>query len=256
MAGEQRFNEEEVKAILARAVDLERTGNAGPDVVGSLSLTELKEVASEAGIDEELVEEAATHLLARRPSNPSKWLGPAPSTAATRLLNVKLSLQDAGLLFRIVEEKSHRRGLVTEALGRVTWVSQQAQLTTAVSVSDQKGRARIDVEGSYPNQMRPLLQLIPGDIPRPFRWRPRWVSLILRSLPLHLGAEPLASRSVVGYGGWWRGAPRARRGNWRTILQRLRLSLETLSPNPIRRSSDSPLVIAACERLVPAHKSI
>lgn len=162
MADEQRFTEEEVRAILARAVDLERTGTASPDVAGSVSLTELKDVASEAGIDEALVEAAATHLLARRPSNPSKWLGPGPSTAATRLLNVKLSPQDAGLLFRIVEEKSHRRGLVTEALGRVTWVSQQAQLTTAVSVSDQKGRARIDVEGSYPNQMRSLLQLIPG----------------------------------------------------------------------------------------------
>lgn len=162
MGDEQRFTEEEVRDILARAVDLERAGTASPDVAGSLSLIEIKGVASEAGIDEALVEEAVTDLLARRPSNPSKWLGPAPSTTATCLLNVKLSPQDAGLLFRIVEQKSHRRGLVTEALGRVKWVSQQAQLTTEVSLSDQKGRARIDVEGSYPTQMRPLLQLIPG----------------------------------------------------------------------------------------------
>lgn len=164
MGDEHRFTEEEVRIILARAVDLERAGAARPDVAGSLSLAELKEVAAEAGIDEALVEEAATHFLARRPSSPSKWLGPAPSTVATRLLDIRLSPQDVSLLLRIVEEKAKRRGLVTEALGRVTWVSQQAQLTTEVSLSDQRGRARIDVEGSYPHQMRPLLQLIPGAI--------------------------------------------------------------------------------------------
>ena len=60
MGDEHRFTEEEVRVILARAVDLERAGAASPDVAGSLSLAELKEVASEAGIDEALVEDPLT----------------------------------------------------------------------------------------------------------------------------------------------------------------------------------------------------
>jgi hypothetical protein len=162
MKDQHRFTEEEVRVILARAVDLERAGIASPDVAGSRSLTELKEIASEAGIDEALVETATADFLARRTSNSSVWLGPAPITTATRLLNTKLSPQDVDLLLRIVEERLNRRGLVTEALGRVKWVSQQAQLTTEVSFSNQMERPRIDVDGSYPRQMRPLLQLIPG----------------------------------------------------------------------------------------------
>lgn len=162
MGDEHRFTEEEVKVILARAVDLERAGIAHPDVAGSLSLTELRQIASEAGIDEALVEVAAADFLSHGAPRSSAWLGPAPTTTTTRLLNTKLSPQDVDLLLRMVEERSNRRGLVTEALGRVRWVSQQAQLTTQVSLSDQGGRARIDVNGSYPRQMRSLLQLIPG----------------------------------------------------------------------------------------------
>lgn len=164
MGAEHRFTEKEVRLILARAVDLERTGTANPEIAGGLSLTELKEVASGAGIDEALVEEAANDFLTHHPPIPSRWLGPAPSTAVTRLLNTRLSAQDVGLLLRLTEDRSHRRGLVTEALGRVRWVSHQAQLTTEVSLSDQGGRARVDVEGSYPPQMRALLHLIPGAI--------------------------------------------------------------------------------------------
>lgn len=164
MGDEHRFTEEEVKVILAWAVDLERAGTASPDVGGSLSLTELKEIASEAGIDEALVEAAVSDFLAPRPSRPSTWLGPAPRSTASRLLNNEHSSQNLGLLMRLVEDRSNRRGLVTEALGRITWVSQQAQLRTEVSLSNQRGRARIDVEGSYPGQMRSLLQLIPGAI--------------------------------------------------------------------------------------------
>ena len=162
MGDEHRFTEDEVNAILARAVDLERAGISSPDVAGSLSLTEIKEIAEEAGIGPALVEAAAADFLARRPSRPSGWLGPPPRAAATRLLDTTLSPQDVELLLRVVEDRSKRRGLVTEALGRVKWVSQSAQLTTEVSIRNQSGKTRVDVEESYPPQMRPLLQLIPG----------------------------------------------------------------------------------------------
>jgi len=162
MGDEQRFTEDEVSAILARAVDLERTGISSRDLAGTISLTELKAIAEEAGIGPALVEAAAADFLARRTSGPSAWLGPAPTTSATRLLGTTLSSRDVELLLRFVEERSNRRGLVTEALGRVRWVSQNAQLITEVSIGSEMGKTRVDVEGSYPRQMRSLLHLIPG----------------------------------------------------------------------------------------------
>lgn len=208
MGDEHRFTEEEVRVILGRAVDLERTGTASTEIAGGLSLTELKEVASEAGIDEALVEEAALDFLSHRPSHPSNWLGPASRAAATRLLNTRLSAQDVGLLLRLAEERSHRPGIVTEALGRVSWVSQQAQLTTEVSLSDQAGRARLDVQESYPPEMRPLLQLIPGAI--------GLTAMVSVAVPAGLFGLPLVAAAL---GGGALGAA-VGRGIWEVVARR------------------------------------
>ena len=130
MNEEARFTEAEVNAILARAVDLERTASPNPGVRGGLSLTELREVASGAGIAPSLIDAAAADLRARTLSRPSRWLGAPPEARATRLVDVVLSSEDVASLVRLVESRSKRRGFVSEALGRVTWMSQSAQLTT------------------------------------------------------------------------------------------------------------------------------
>lgn len=217
MEDEHRFTEEEVRVILARAVDLERAGTASTEIAGGLSLTELKEVASEAGIDEALVEQAAVDVLSHHPPNPSKWLGPASSVAATRLLNTRLSAQDFGLLLRLTEERSHRPGLVTEALGRVRWVSEQAQLTTEVSLSDQGDRARIDVQGSYPPEMRPLLQLIPGAI--------GFTAMVSVAVPAGLFGVPLVAAAL---GGGALGAAIGR-GIWEVVARRTSKATQALA---------------------------
>lgn len=162
MGDERRFTEEEVDAILTRAVHLGETGSPSPAVTGSLSLTELKQIAGEVGIGPHLVEAAAADLVAGAPAGSATWLGPPARARATRLLDATLSQADIELLLRLVERRWGRKGMVSEALGRVVWASESAQLTTQVSISEQEGKTRVDVEGRYPGQMRPLLHLIPG----------------------------------------------------------------------------------------------
>jgi hypothetical protein len=231
MGDEQCFTEDEVNAILARAVDLERTGISSPEVGKSLSLTELKAIAEEAGIGPALVEVAAADFLARRPSGASIWLGPPPRTIATRLLDPALSPHDVELLMRLVEERSGRRGMVTEAFERVRWVSQDAQLTTEVSIGHQIGKTRIDVEGSYPPQMRFLLQLIPGAI--------ALTATVSVAAPAGLLGAPLvalalgggALGSVLGRG-IWELAARATSRAIRTLADELAAAATELGDSP------------------------
>lgn len=65
MGDEQRFTEDEVSAILTRAVELERTGLSSPDVAGSISLNDLKEIVEERSSRHGLVTEALGVVLGR-----------------------------------------------------------------------------------------------------------------------------------------------------------------------------------------------
>jgi len=162
MDDEKRFTEDEVKAILGRAVDLERIGAPIPGVAGSLSLVELKQIGNEVGISPALVEAAAADFQAHAVSNAPTWLGPPTRSRSSRLLHTTLSAADVRILLRILEDRVGRTGMASELLGRVTWVSQGAQLTTEVSLSTHSGQTRIDAEQRYPEQIRPLLHLIPA----------------------------------------------------------------------------------------------
>ena len=131
MGAEQRFTEDEGNAILSRAVDLERTGASSPGVVGSLSLAEIKEVAGEAGIAPSLVETAAAEFMIAAPPGPATWLGSSERSRATRLVDTTLAVEDVGLLLRLVEDRLSQHGMVSDALGRVTWVSLADEIASA-----------------------------------------------------------------------------------------------------------------------------
>ena len=159
---ERRFTEHELDAILRHAVELERAGLPQRGLAQSLSLSELRDVAQEAGIRPELIESAAADLALHGPRKSPGWLGPPAVSRSVRLLSRHLSDADIELLLRLVENRLRRKGIVSEALGRVNWVSTSAQVTTDISISQQDGPTRIDVADRYPEHIRPLLHLLPG----------------------------------------------------------------------------------------------
>jgi len=162
MDDEKRFTEAEVKAILGRAVELEKVGAPIPGVAGSLSLAELKQIGEEAGFNPVLVEAAAADFRLHGSSGMATWLGPSPRSRSTRLLPTKLATEDMEVLLRLLEDRVGRPGTVSDVLGRVTWVSQSAQLRTEVSLSQQGGTTRVEAEQRYPDRMRPLLHVLPA----------------------------------------------------------------------------------------------
>ena len=59
---ERKFNDEEVALIIKRAAELQQTEQAQQDPGSALSLTEVEEIAREAGIDPKLIRRAAVGL--------------------------------------------------------------------------------------------------------------------------------------------------------------------------------------------------
>lgn len=81
-SGDRKFNDEEVALIIKRAAELQQTELIAQDPSNALSLSEVEEIAKEAGIDPALIRRAASTL--DKPSEstrPSAWVG-----APTRLV--------------------------------------------------------------------------------------------------------------------------------------------------------------------------
>jgi hypothetical protein len=79
---ERKFSEEEVALIIKRATELQQTEQVEPEASTALTLTQVEQIAKEAGIDPLLIRRAAQGI--DRPSEtnrPSPWVG-----APTRLV--------------------------------------------------------------------------------------------------------------------------------------------------------------------------
>jgi len=185
-----KYTEQELRLILQRAVEMERLGPSLDGVGGSLTFSELNEIAEEVGIDPRAIAAAAADLGMHGQLPGSAWLGPPATRTATRLLAFQLSEEDQRLLLRALEARLHRTGVTGEALGRVTWVSSSAQLTTEVALTVGEGTSRIDVEQSYPTRIRPLMHLLPGAF--------GFVAAVSLASPLGLFGAPLLAAAAAG----------------------------------------------------------
>lgn len=164
---EPRFTDEEVDAILDRALEMDATPEARPPAPGGMSLAELKEVAREVGIRPELVERAASEVRGSGlPPAPAGGRAAAPPLrrSATRRLSRRLSSDEVGSLLRVVDDRMGQTGTVSEALGRVRWAGTEARLTTEVHFAEDGGVTRVDVQTSYPARMRRATRVVPGAI--------------------------------------------------------------------------------------------
>jgi len=185
-----RFTDHEMALILQRAVEMERLGPSLDGVGGSLTLSELKEIAEEVGIDSEVMAAAAADLGLHGEHPEVPWLGPPSTQKATRLLALQLSEEEQRTLLRALEVRLKRPGSIGEALGQVTWESSSAQLTTEVALTVGEGTTRIDVEQRYPSRIRPLMHVLPGAM--------GFAAAASLASPLGLLGVPLLGVAVAG----------------------------------------------------------
>jgi len=92
---ERKFNEEEVALIIKRAAELQQTEPTNQDTSNALSLTEVEQIAGEAGIDPKLIRQAAVRLdqpayTTRR----SPWIGAPTRFVLERVVEGELPVDE------------------------------------------------------------------------------------------------------------------------------------------------------------------
>jgi len=220
---EPRFTDKEVALILRRAADLEKKA---PSAAGSsakgLTLSDLKEIASEAGIDPELVARAVTELASPGGLRSGSLLtGPETVQREVRATPGELAREEMAELVRLVDEEVRDQGIVQEALGHVRWTSQGRFLSTQVSLEPGDGETLLRVEERYSDAIRGVLHGIPASYGFIF-------GLATALEALNLGPLPAALFTVASVAaGWgigsaiWRGLAGRSKARVRHLAERL-----------------------------------
>lgn len=121
---ERRFNEEEVALIIKRAAELQQTEHVEQEPGRALSLTDVEQIAREAGIDPKLIRRAAMGL--DQPSTtirPSPWLGAPTRIVFERVVDGEIPIEEFEPLIAEVRRTFGDNG-VPSVLGRsLAWSS-------------------------------------------------------------------------------------------------------------------------------------
>ncbi len=121
---ERKFNDEEVALIIKRAAELQQTQQIEAEPSTALSLTEIEQIAREAGIDPKLIRQAA-HGLDRPAdtSRPSPWLGAPTRLVFERVIDGEIPAEDFEPLINEIRRTFGDNG-IPSVLGRtLAWTS-------------------------------------------------------------------------------------------------------------------------------------
>jgi len=135
-----RYSEQETALILKRAAELQE----GAEGAGTqLSLTEIQEIASEAGIGPAFVTEAATEL--RHPAPRVGWLGAPTRFHDERSVVGALSTSSVGEIVDCIRAQTRLHGEVKQVLDIIEWRAQAPLGTTIVTLAPREGGTRVAV---------------------------------------------------------------------------------------------------------------
>lgn len=143
---ERRYNEEEVGLILRKA--MESSPGTRREESHAVTLSELKEIAGEVGIEPARIEAAARSLDAAE-STVKRSAGIPTAVHLTRLVDVELREDDLPKMLIIIREVLARQGIVTEVLGGLEWQARSSIGGQYVSIRPQDGGTRLQVLGNF-----------------------------------------------------------------------------------------------------------
>lgn len=157
----RRYNEKEVGEIIKRASELQQLESTSESTTG-MSLTELEQVAREAGLDPALVRRAATDLDTRvSDQKPSAFIGAPTNLALERTIDGEIPVEEYETLVLEIQRELGGVGQVS-TLGRsLVWTMQGVDRrrvstrTVQLTVTPRNGRTTIRIE-------EPLGQLAGG----------------------------------------------------------------------------------------------
>lgn len=148
----RRYSDREVARILERATELQR---AEPSAVnpGGLTLTELTDIAREAGIEPALLRRAASELAAATPARTlaARLAGAPVSIRVERVVVGELPPERFDAIIPRIQQATDGQGTAS-AVGRtLTWSSQSAENSSSqqVLISSGEGRTLIRWEERF-----------------------------------------------------------------------------------------------------------
>jgi len=121
---ERKFNDEEVALIIKRAAELQQTEQTEHEPGNALSLSEVEQIAKEAGIDPRLIRRAALGLDQSEVTNrPSPWLGAPIRLVFERVVEGEVPAEEFEALVAEIRRTFGQNGLPS-VLGRsLAWSS-------------------------------------------------------------------------------------------------------------------------------------
>lgn len=147
--------------VLRRAVDMDQD-DAVETASSGLSLSELREIARDVGIQTGSIDRAVAEMDRGRRVEPRALLGPPASHVTIRSVPGSLSPESLQDLVHVADERVTTPGIVTEALGAVRWTSQDRFLTTQVSLTPSDEGTTIRVQERLAGRVRRAVNLVPG----------------------------------------------------------------------------------------------
>lgn len=157
---DRRFTEDEVKEILARAVESRSSGALTRSE--GLSLADLKAIGEEAGIDPIRVEEAARSVAQRRSGDRGRFFGGPTSYEIER--SVEGSFEDipASELRAVIRRTLGEQGEFAEDEGWLEWSSSSELGFRFVSLTQREDRVSISASANLGNLLGAIA--LPGGI--------------------------------------------------------------------------------------------
>ena len=157
----RRYSDKELALIIKRAAELE--GRVGAEVPGGVhSLAEIQQIAEEAGLDPELILQAAASLELSAPSSKSLILGAPTEFRFQRTIDAEIDESDLGELISTIRQIMGHEGEVSSVLGVAEWKHYtQSEFERALSrssprdhveISPRPGETKIRVTSRYATQ--------------------------------------------------------------------------------------------------------
>ena len=121
---ERKFNDEEVALIIKRAAELQQTEQVAQEPASTMSLAEVEQIASEAGIDSRLIRRAAQGLdLHQEVNRPSAFAGAPTRLVFERVVDGEVQAEDFEMLIAEIRRAMGENGLPSVIGKSLAWTS-------------------------------------------------------------------------------------------------------------------------------------
>lgn len=151
----RRYTDQEVALVIKRAAELQvQAAQVGEEERTGLSLSELEQIAREAGLDAALVRRAATELDTRHTTAPrSRFLGAPSVLTLERTIDGEVPTDEYEVIVEEIRRAFNDNGFVSTLGKSLAWSSSAQhgrgnQSRVSITVTPRNGRTTIRVEES------------------------------------------------------------------------------------------------------------